>query len=258
MTLITHTSEPEKLVAAAAKLCYSPSDLEGLMDQLTPEKSAEFVRMLSSLGHQSPMEHVSFTFGIQGVSRALLAQITRHRIASYSVQSQRYVSEHRFDYVVPPEIEAVPEAKAAFAAAMEDAQRHYDRLAELLRAKHLQALLETGMEEKAARRQADKQAMEDARFVLPNACDTKMIVTMNARSLHNFFLHRCCNRAQWEIRELADRMLALAYGAAPTLFASAGPGCVSGSCPEGKMSCGRMGEVRAHYQEIKGRVSHGE
>jgi thymidylate synthase (FAD) len=91
-------------------------------------------------------------------------------------------------------------------------------------------------------------AIEDARFVLPNACDTKMLVTMNARSLLNFFSHRCCNRAQWEIRALADQMLCLVKEVAPSLFAAAGPGCVRGPCPEGSMTCGRMEEVRARYR----------
>ncbi|HIZ56081.1 MAG TPA: FAD-dependent thymidylate synthase [Firmicutes bacterium] len=254
VTLLSHTPEPEKMIACAAKLCYSPSTIDDLYQGLTEEKTADFVGMLASMGHESPMEHVSFTFGIEGVSRALLAQITRHRIASYSVQSQRYVSEKNFEYVLPPEIAAVPEAAAVFAEAMEKSQAYYDKLTEILTDKHTAALMDAGMEEKKARNAAKKQAQEDARFVLPNACDTKMIVTMNARSLMNFFHHRCCNRAQWEIRALAEEMLRLVYQVAPTLFAHAGPSCIGGHCPEGKMSCGKMTQVREYYKGLKENV----
>lgn len=250
VTLITHTAMPEKVVASAAKLCYSPAEIDHIMDCLTEEKTASFVEMLAEIGHESPIEHATFTFGIEGVSRALLAQITRHRMASFSVQSQRYVSEVSFSYVVPPEIEAIPEAKAEFIAAMEEDQRHYDRLTEVLKAKHKAALLAEGKDEKTAERQAQKKAIEDARFVLPNACDTKMILTMNARSLYNFFAHRCCNRAQWEIRDVAIQMLRLVREVAPHIFAKSGPNCLSGPCTEGKMSCGKMAEVRKFFQEL--------
>ena len=250
VTLLAHTPQPEKTVAAAAKLCYSPSDIDHIMDGLTEEKTASFVDMLAEIGHESPIEHASFTFGIEGVSRALLAQITRHRMASFSVQSQRYVSEISFEYVLPPSIAALPEAKAEFLAAMEEDQRHYNRLTDLLQETHKKTLLEQGKDEQAAERMALKMAIEDARFVLPNACDTKMVVTMNARSLKNFFALRCCNRAQWEIREVAIQMLILARKAAPHLFAQAGPGCVHGPCPEGKMTCGKIQEVRKFFREL--------
>ncbi len=257
VTLIAHTPEPERTVAAAAKLCYSPADLDTVMDHLTPEKTRSFLTMLGELGHESPMEHASFTFGIEGVSRSLLAQITRHRIASYSVQSQRYVRENRFDYVLPPQIEAEPEARAEFIAAMEAAQASYERIAAILTEKRRAENLARGMEERAAARAAEKTAIEDARFVLPGACDTKMMVTMNARALHNFFRHRCCARAQWEIRECARQMLLLVLPVAPTLFAHCGPPCVTGACPEGKMSCGRAAEVRAEYRAMKEEYCHG-
>ena len=251
VTLITHTPDPEMTIASAARLCYSPATIAQVQEKLTPEKAGEFVEMLAGLGHQSPIEHAVFTFGIEGVSRALLAQITRHRIASFSVQSQRYVRLDDFRYVTPPEIEAIPEAKAAFLASMEeDAQRYLD-LAHKLEEGHTARLMAEGMPEKQARAKASKQANEDARFVLPNACETKMVVTMNARSLMNFFQLRCCNRAQWEIRELAEKMFALVYPVAPHIFAKAGPACVSGPCPEGKMCCGRTAEVRAKYEAIK-------
>ena len=186
VTLITYTPNPEKTIAQAAKLCYSPASIDTISEGLTEEKTASFVDMLSEIGHESPIEHASFTFGIEGVSRSFLAQITRHRIASYSVQSQRYVTESHFEYVIPPEIEAIPEAKAEFLAAMEEDQRHYENLTALLKEKHKKELLASGLDEKSADRAAQKQSIEDARFVLPNACDTKMICTFNARPLQLF------------------------------------------------------------------------
>ena len=251
VTLIAYTPEPEKTVAAAAKLCYSPADIGTLMDGLTEEKTAAFLDMLAGLGHQSPIERASFTFGIEGVSRALLAQITRHRIASFSVQSQRYVPEKEFSYVTPPEIAADQEASALFQEAMESCGKYYDRIADLLKDKYYPMFLEQGKSEKAAASAAEKKAIEDARFVLPNACETKMVVTMNARSLMNFFGLRCCSRAQWEIRDVARQMVALVYPVAPHLFAKAGPPCVAGKCPEGKMSCGKMLEMREEYDKLK-------
>ena len=156
-----------------------------------------------------------------------------------------------FRYVVPPEIEAIPEAKAAFLDSMkEDAARYLDLVAKLEEA-HTARLMEEGLPEKQARAKASKQANEDARFVLPNACETKMVVTMNARSLLNFFRLRCCERAQWEIRALADEMLRLVYPVAPHLFRTAGPGCLEGPCPEGKMCCGRTAQVREKYAQLK-------
>ena len=252
--LIAHTPEPEKVVAAAAKLCYSDAHIEDLLDGLDAERTARFLTMLSDLGHASPIEHASFTFGVEGVSRTLLAQITRHRIASFSVQSQRYVRLDDFRYVVPPEIEAIPEAKAAFIESMEEDAKRYLELVKKLEDGHTARLMAEGMDEKSARAKASKQANEDARFVLPNACETKMVLTMNARSLLNFFRLRCCNRAQWEIRALADEMLRLVYPVAPHLFRTAGPACVSGPCPEGKMCCGQTLQVREKYALQKGQA----
>ena len=250
--LIAHTPQPEKVVAAAAKLCYSSAGVDDLRDGLTPENSRAFVQKLASLGHESPTEHASFTFAIEGVSRSLLAQITRHRIASYSVQSQRYVNLHQFRYVTPPEIEGDEDALAAFRAAMDAQAQQYQQLARALAARHKAAFLAEGHDEKTAARLAEKKAIEDARFLLPNACETKMIVTMNARSLNNFFRHRCCQRAQWEIRALADEMLRQVCAVAPSLFAKSGPGCVAGACPEGAMSCGKMAQMREKYEKLKG------
>lgn len=247
VTLLAHTPEPEKIVASAAKLCYSPASIQNVMDGLTEEKTASFVEMLAEIGHESPIEHASFTFGIEGVSRSLLAQLTRHRIASYSVQSQRYVREKMFEYVVPPAIAEIPEAKAEYLQAMEEDQRHYEKLTELLKQNYLAEAKAQGkpVNEKAA----EKKAIEDARFVLPNSCATKIICTFNARSLLNFFAHRCCNRAQWEIRDVAVQMLRLVRQVAPHIFAKAGPPCLFGPCPEGKMSCGKAAEVRAFFQQ---------
>ena len=253
VTLIAHTPHPEQTIAAAARLCYSASDIDQVRERLTEEKAASFVEMLSDIGHESPVEHVSFTFGIEGVSRSLLAQITRHRIASYSVQSQRYVPAGQFSFVVPPEIAAIPAAREEFLRAMEEDQRHYESLSAMLIEKHKQEFLAEGKDEKTAARMAEKKGIEDARFVLPNACETKIIMTMNVRSLRNFFRLRCCNRAQWEIRAVADEMLRLCSQVAPTLFAKAGPPCVSGPCTEGKMSCGQMTAMREKYDQLKSR-----
>ena len=242
--LLTYTPDAEKVIAAAAKLCYAKSDIDTLLDNLTPEKVEAFLKMLEELGHESPVEHATFTFGIEGVSRALLAQITRHRIASFSVQSQRYVSKTDFSYIIPPEIENLPEAKEEFIAAMEEDARHYESLRQKLMARHLEANLAAGMNEADAKRAAEKKANEDARFVLPNACDTRIIMTMNVRSLHNFFRLRCCMRAQWEIRDLAIAMLKEVREVCPLLFGRAGPACLYGPCAEGAYSCGKAAEVR--------------
>ncbi len=245
--LLSHTPEPEKVIAAAAKLCYSNSTIENLYDKQTPQAVEKFLNMLTEIGHESPIEHCTFTFGIEGVSRAFLAQITRHRLASYSVQSQRYVMEKDFSFVTPPEIAANENALTIFQKSMDDAIDSYNKLTEILKAKHKAVFLEEGLTEKEADRKAEKKAIEDARFVLPNAADTQMVVTMNARSLMNFFHHRCCNRAQWEIRAVADEMLKLCKEVAPHLFAYAGPSCVSGKCPEGNMTCGQMVQMREKY-----------
>lgn len=250
VSLIAYTPEPEKTVAAAAKMCYAAADVDTVMDGLTDEKVSNFVDMLAEIGHESPIEHASFTFAIEGVSRALLAQITRHRIASYSVQSQRYVAEKNFEYVLPPEIEKDEKAKEIFLESMQRAHKDYLALSDILSEKYVKEFLADGCDEKEAKRKAQKKAIEDARFVLPNACDTKMVATFNARSLQNFFKHRCCNRAQWEIRELATEMLKLVKQVAPNLFKKSGPPCVYGKCPEGKMTCGKMVEVKEYFSKM--------
>lgn len=239
VTLITHTPEPEKVIAGAAKLCYSSSDIESLMNGLTTEKIETFIKKLTDLGHQSPLEHCSFTFGIEGVSRSLTHQLVRHRIASYSQKSQRYVAEGQFEYIIPPEIENIPEAKELFIKAMECDQMIYDKIVAILKEKHLQSIREFEPNIKKAEQMAEKKAIEDARFVLPNACETKIITTMNIRTLLHFFEERCCNRAQWEIRQMANMMLDICKAVAPRLFEKAGASCVRGKCKEGRMSCGQ-------------------
>lgn len=250
VTLISYTDNPEKIVACAAKLCYANTSVDELYDGLTNEKAADFVEMLAGLGHESPIEHVSFTFGIEGISRACSHQLVRHRLASFSQQSQRYVDMDGFSYVVPPQIEQIPEAKELFVQMMDTDLKVYLALKEILSKKHSEAMKEGGVDDKKAASMAEKMAMEDARFVLPNACDTKMILTMNARSLINFFKQRCCNRAQWEIKAVADNMLTLVCEVAPTLFSGAGPSCYKKSCTEGKMTCGQAGEMHEYYKNI--------
>lgn len=251
VTLLTYTTDPERTVASAAKLCYSASDIASIKDGLTEEKTASFVEMLSEIGHESPIEHASFTFGIEGVSRSLLAQITRHRIASFSVQSQRYVKENNFTFVTPPAIAEDDEALKLYNESMKASEDAYHAIADKLASRYFKEMLDEGLDEKTARRNSEKKAIEDARFVLPNACETKMVMTINARSLMNFFRHRCCNRAQWEIRDVADQMLALVSEVAPNLFKTAGPPCVCGGCPEGKMTCGQASEVRERYKSMR-------
>ena len=262
--LISHTPEPDKVIAQAGKLCYSPVGVDEITQKLTEEEIARYVNMLASIGHESPLEHVSFTFAIEGISRACTHQIVRHRIASYSQQSQRYVKLEQFEYIIPPAIEKNPEAKKIFIETMERDQEAYDELVDLLledilidkhaadygscireilkenpdvvpdRSKVLNLYAEKFFENY---RKAEKQAIEDARYVFPNACETKIVITMNARSLLHFFNVRCCNRAQWEIREMATEMLKECKKIAPALFKKAGPDCVYGKCGEGKMSC---------------------
>lgn len=248
--LLAATPEPEKLVAAAAKLCYSKSGAGNLMEGLDELMTERFLDKLMSLGHDSPLEHMSFSFAIEGVSRVLTHQLVRHRIASYSQQSQRYVKLDQFEYVMPPTIEAVPEAKRLFEEAMIEDQKRYDALVEVLRVGAFERLMGEGHSEEKAKLMAEKTAIEDARYVFPNACETKIVATFNARSLINFFEHRCCERAQWEIRALAEAMLKIVRQEAPTIFAMAGPKCLKGPCPEGAMTCGKIKAVRSKYEHL--------
>ncbi|MDO5302016.1 MAG: FAD-dependent thymidylate synthase [Tissierellia bacterium] len=245
--LIAHSPNPEMVVAQSAKLCYSPVGVEEIAQGMTQEQAENFVEMLTGLSHVSPIEHVSFTFAVEGVSRVLTHQLVRHRLASYSQQSQRYVRLDQFEYIVPPAIDEIPEAREKFIAAMEADQRAYDELVELLLKKHEEKYLAQGLTAKQAHAKAEKESIEDARYVFPNACETKIVVTMNARNLLHFFNLRLCLRAQWEIRQLALEMLKAVLPVAPSLFSKAGPPCVRGGCPEGKMTCGKIQEVREFY-----------
>ena len=228
------------MIAHAAKLCYSPSSVEQLKDKIEKSDNRKFIEKLLKLGHLSPLEHVSFNFGVEGISRACSHQLVRHRIASYSQQSQRYVGEHSeknkdteeqiFDFVIPASIEVAGKSEW-FVEKMREIQKWYDELVE--------ALGDSG-----------EKANEDARFILPNAAETKIIITMNARELLHFFSVRCCNRAQWEIRDLATEMLRLARDILPGIFSESGPNCVAGPCTEGEMTCGKIDEVREKFKGL--------
>ena len=271
VTLLAYTPMPEQTVAMAAKLCYSKSDISDVREGLTEEKTAAFLDMLSSLGHQSPIEHASFTFGIEGISRACSHQLVRHRIASYSQQSQRYVDGSSFEFVTPPKIADSPELTKLYNDAIDTEMKAYETLrCGLIAANIREYIILNGEKfsvdllgmnndelieafrslDKKTYSAFEKQANEDARFILPNACTTKIICTFNARSLLNFFEHRCCNRAQWEIRDVAQQMLLLVKEVAPHIFSKAGPGCLYGACPEGKMSCGRAKEMREKFADL--------
>lgn len=219
--MICHTPEPERVVAMSARLCYSPVGAEQLAEEMSDDQAARLVQKIVEMGHNSTLEHASFTFAVEGVSRVLTHQLVRHRIASYSQQSQRYVSEHDFEYIVPPSVAANPEAKEKFTQLMKDIKETYNQLVDL------------GVHK------------EDARYCLANATETKIVITMNARTLLHFFELRCCTRAQWEIRKMAELMLAEVRKVAPLLFEKAGPTCVSlGYCGEGKLTCGRLDSVK--------------
>jgi len=224
--LLTYTPDPEQTVAAAARLCYSAASIDSLVEKSRSDRESLLHKILE-MGHFSVLEHVSFSFGVEGISRACSHQLVRHRVASYSQQSQRYVSnKDRFVAVTPPTIAADAALKARFEALLDDIHLVY------------QELLAAGV------------PAEDARFVLPNAAETKIVVTMNARELHHFFELRCCRRAQWEIQDLAREMLREVRQVAPLLFAKAGPGCLRGQCPEGKMTCGQAAEVREEFSRL--------
>lgn len=200
--LMRHTADPDLLCGQMAALC---TGFTG--DPMIAGKGA------LSRGHGSIAEHASFTFAIDGVSRALLAQLTRHRLASFSVQSQRYCGVEP-EWVVPPKFRELGLEREY----IEDCNRAYAKYC---------SYIERGAEE------------EDARYVIPQGVTCRLGLTMNARELLHFFGLRCCNRAQWEIRELANEMLRQCREVAPVLFADAGPGCVRGKCPEGDKGCGR-------------------
>ncbi len=231
--LVRHTLSPEEMVAMGAKLCYSGAHVEDLLHRIEANDQSAFVEKILGMGHESVLEHACFTFAIEGVSRVLLAQITRHRLASFSVQSQRYVSyASGFGYVIPPQIKALGE----------DAVRDYEEQMAKLQEWYVQ------WQERLGR--TGEGTNEDARFVLPGACETRMLVTMNVRELRHFFSLRMCNRAQWEIRALATEMHRQCMKVAPALFRDAGPGCLRGACPEGTKSCGKAQEIKKQRKRL--------
>ena len=233
VVLIRHTWSPEEAIALAAKLCYSRSTINDLKEKISKKDQSDFIQRLINMGHESVFEHATFTFGIEGVSRVLLAQLTRHRLASFSVQSQRYVSyEKGFGYIIPPSIEAL---------GGEAVQKYHDQMNMIEQwYKEWQQVLGNNGE----------KSNEDARFVLPNACETRLLMTMNIRELWHFFNLRMCSRAQWEIRNMAEQMHKLCLETAPDLFAWAGPACLRGKCPEGEKSCGLQSIKRAEREKL--------
>lgn len=277
--LISHTPDPEKVIAVAAKLCYAGCDISDLIEKQTPEAIDKFLNMLVSIGHESPMEHISFTFAIEGVSRALTHQLVRHRIASYSQQSQRYVKLNQFKYIIPPAIEKNAKAKELYIKKMEDDQKKYDEIVDLLCDDYAQEYIDKSQyfrnklqliskrpfeilneiaceDDKETRqirnviRSIEKKAIEDARYVFPNACETKIICTMNFRTMVNFIQHRSCERAQWEIREMAIEMIRILKPVLPTLSKLLAPKCCTSKCPEGTMTCGKMNEKKIFFANI--------
>lgn len=225
-TLLNSTPEPEKTVALAARLCYSDSTIDELGEKVAATSTEKFLDKILKMGHTSVLEHASFTFGIEGISRATSHQLVRHRLASYSQQSQRYVTFDSPEYVTPASIASDTLKKKRFDEAVNAVYGLYKEL------------VGAGI------------PAEDARYILPNAACTKIIVTMNARELLHFFSLRCCERAQWEIRELATAMLVLAKKAAPFIFKGAGPACVTGPCSEGDMTCGKPKETRERFKRL--------
>lgn len=271
LKLLAYTPKADALVAKGGKLCYYPGGIQELEDNLTDHQVERFVTMLAEMQHESPLEHAVFTFGIEGVSRSLTHQLVRHRLASYSQKSQRYVKEGSFDYVIPNEIKENQEAKEAFIQAMENAQAAYDKITEVLLLEKIKVFyrsqpetIQKEIEEITSHQilehckknfkkdysRMEKIAIENARAVLPNACETKIIVTMNARMLLHFFKKRCCNRAQEEIRNLAIEMLKLVKEVAPNIFKYAGPACLYEGCPEGNMTCGEIMKVREKFKNL--------
>lgn len=213
--LLSYTPDPERFVAVAARLCYAPVGAAELMEHMSDKAVRKVLFTIMQSGHFSALEHASYTFAIDGVSRALTHQLVRHRLASYNQQSQRYVSyAEEPAFIVPPDVEADPQRRQVFLGACREAFEAYRRM------------LDAGT------------APEDARYLLPNAMETKIVVTMNIRELLHFFTLRCCKRAQWEIRDLALRMLELVEPTAPYVFMDAGASCRRGPCSEGKMTCG--------------------
>ena len=263
VTLLDYTPSPELLIALSAKLCYTPStpekivenyikDLEKRINKLTPHcqlpltvekidnsikleipktckieceddpEITSFINMLFSMGHLTPFEHTTYNFLIT-CSRTTSHQLVRHRVASFSQKSQRHVSESNMRFVTPPSL--INNTK--YNECIKIVQDTYNKLCENV-------------------------SQEAARYILPNACETHLVVSMNCRELYHFFNLRCCNRAEWEIRNVAKEMLYILRFVSPILFNRAGPTCfISGSCPEKKMTCSKINEVKQEFSELK-------
>ncbi|MFQ5574740.1 MAG: FAD-dependent thymidylate synthase [Terriglobia bacterium] len=231
VTLVEHTPDPESLVAAAGRSCYGRKSTAELKGSLSADDKKRLLKLLLSGGHHSPIEHASFTFGIEGISRSCSHQLVRHRLASYSQQSQRYVGADNLSFIVPPAIEGDDELERFFVGEMDKIGESYEKLA-------------AALEEKG---RTPEQAKEDARFLLPNAAETKIAMTMNARELVQAANLRMCLRAQWEIRRLFSAMKKEVKEVAPTFARYMVPKCdplILGYCPEGKLACHWVDEGR--------------
>lgn len=275
VVVLSHTPEFEQNIVRGARLCYSSATIEELREKVTPENAEKFLNMILEIGHGSILEHSSITFGIEGVSRSLTHQLVRHRIgSSYSQKSQRYVSEGQFEYIIPKPIAGNEALKMRYIESMERIQEDYNELAAGLMMDQLTAYFEGGKEieavQKAMEGQSDREeilrifkesdkklyskfekiAIENARYVLPNACETKIQVTMNVRALFNFFKERLCDRAQEEIRDMAFEMWKACMEVSPIIFKYAVPTCVHGKCKEGSMSCGKMMYYKQKHGDI--------
>jgi thymidylate synthase (FAD) len=224
--LLRYTTDPELLCGTAALTSTRSGNPSEIFEKMDSDTARRIIGRVTGYGHVSVIEHASFTFSIEDVSRAMTHQLVRHRIASYTQQSQRYVTYDTLEkYVTPPSIESNMEAKKIFDETLMRISGTYNKL------------LKLGI------------SKEDARFILPSAAKTNIIVTMNARELRHFFNLRCCARAQWEIREVATEIFKQVKRVAPALFENAGPSCVElGYCPEGKMK-----PPECNIQEIKKR-----
>lgn len=256
---------PEKMPTVGAKLCYSPSDIKGLMQKQTEEEVKKFIGRLMSLHHESPLEHCNFTFAIENVSRVSEVQFVRHRIASYSIKSGRYVVALDPKFFIPVRFRNDDIAfEKAYYKVKEDMEFYAEMLdhflvkefrtkveelcglvpnesCEVVILEHLRQLIIDKVIKKSEFSAIEKAIAEDCRYFLPQSLQTKMVVTMNGRSLLNFFKHRCCDRAQYEIRQVAIGMLRECKKVAPTLFKNAGASCTQmGYCPEGNMQCSRL------------------
>lgn len=261
--LISHTMDIEKVVALGAKVCYSGKSMDELLSMTDDiEKNIEMVDKLLEWGHESPIEHASFTFMVEDVSRSLTHQLVRHRIASYSQRSQRYVDESNFNFVIPERILKSPEAKHKYLLYMDTIGDCYEGLIqELIMSSFKEqqpdlydrilykigsnnsflVIRELEQHHSKLYTKLKKEVIEDARYILPNACSTTIVFTMNLRSLKHFFGLRLCDRSQHEIRIMAKRMREECIKVSPLFKMLAQPNCIQlGYCPESNKSCGKI------------------